>query len=82
MDRSSVKASDRADAYRKSGWTTYNPTARPYSVIKRRHVLFAGSRRLGGENHGAKLSARDISQALACFEADLRLLFLLFISSA
>jgi len=32
MDRSSVKASDRADAYRKSGWTTYNPTARPYSV--------------------------------------------------
>ena len=32
MDRSSVKISDRADAYRKSGWTTYNPTARPYSV--------------------------------------------------
>ena len=24
MDRSSVKASDRADAYRKSGWTQYN----------------------------------------------------------
>jgi hypothetical protein len=35
-----------------------------------------GSRRLGGENHGAKLRARDISRALACFEADLRLLLL------
>jgi hypothetical protein len=32
MDRSSVKTSERADAYRKSGWTTYNPTARPYSA--------------------------------------------------
>jgi hypothetical protein len=55
MDRSSVKISDRADAYGKSGWTTYNPTARPYSVdevvkerslyrqsgTKRRHVRFA-----------------------------------------
>jgi hypothetical protein len=41
MDRSSVKASDRADAYRKSGWTTYNPTARPYSadeVVKERSL--------------------------------------------
>ena len=31
MDRSSVKASDRADAYRKSGWTTYR--------IQRRHLI-------------------------------------------
>jgi len=42
MDRSSViKASDRADAYRKSGWTRYNPTARPYSadeVVKERSL--------------------------------------------
>src|ERR1044072_578739 len=31
MDRGSVRAADRAAAYRKSGWTTYSPTARPYT---------------------------------------------------
>ena len=32
MDRSSVRISDRRDAYRNSGWTTYDPNARPYSA--------------------------------------------------
>jgi len=31
MDRSSVRIADRAAAYRKSGWTTYDPTAKPYT---------------------------------------------------
>jgi hypothetical protein len=31
MDRSSVGISDRRDVYRKSGWTTYSPTAKPFS---------------------------------------------------
>jgi hypothetical protein len=41
MDRSSVRVADRAALYRKSGWTTYNPTARPYTrdeVIKERSL--------------------------------------------
>src|SRR6187200_2389767 len=29
MDRSAVRVSDRAAAYRKSGWTSYNPSAEP-----------------------------------------------------
>src|SRR4029078_1173736 len=29
MDRSSIRIADRAGAYRKAGWTTYNPTAKP-----------------------------------------------------
>jgi hypothetical protein len=31
MDRSSVRIADRAAAYRKSGWTTYDPMAKPYT---------------------------------------------------
>jgi hypothetical protein len=31
MDRSAVRAADRAAAYRKSGWTTYTPTAKPFT---------------------------------------------------
>jgi hypothetical protein len=31
MDQSAVRAADRASAYRKTGWTTYDPTAKPYS---------------------------------------------------
>jgi len=41
MDRSSVRAADRAALYRKSGWKTYNPTARPYTrdeVLKERSL--------------------------------------------
>jgi hypothetical protein len=32
MDRSAVRISDRATAYRKSGWSTYDPNARPYTA--------------------------------------------------
>src|SRR6185503_12938773 len=32
MDRSAVRISDRAAAYRKSGWSTYDPNARPYTA--------------------------------------------------
>ena len=41
MDRSSVRIADRAAAYRKSGWTTFSPTAKPYTrdeVIKERSL--------------------------------------------
>lgn len=31
MDQSSVRVSDRAAAYRKSGWTKYDPAAAPFS---------------------------------------------------
>jgi hypothetical protein len=31
MDRSSVRAADRAAAYRKAGWTKYDPTAKPFT---------------------------------------------------
>lgn len=31
MDRSSVRIADRAAAYRKAGWSSYNPNARPYT---------------------------------------------------
>jgi hypothetical protein len=31
MDRSAVRAADRAAVYRKSGWTTYDPTAKPFT---------------------------------------------------
>jgi hypothetical protein len=39
MDRSAVAVTDRMAAYRKSGWTTFSPTAKPYTrdeVIKER----------------------------------------------
>jgi hypothetical protein len=39
MDRSAVQVADRMAAYRKSGWTTFSPTAKPYTrdeVIKER----------------------------------------------
>jgi len=32
MDRSAVRVSDRAAAYRKSGWSTYDPKAKPYTA--------------------------------------------------
>jgi len=32
MDRSAVRISDRAAAYRKSGWSTYDPKAKPYTA--------------------------------------------------
>ena len=41
MDRSSVRVADRAAAYRKSGWTTYDPSARPFTrdeVIRERSL--------------------------------------------
>jgi hypothetical protein len=31
MDRSAVRVADRAASYRKAGWTTYTPTAKPYT---------------------------------------------------
>ena len=41
MDRSSVRVADRGALYRKSGWTTYNPAAKPYTadeVLKERSL--------------------------------------------
>lgn len=41
MDRSSVRVADRAAAYRKSGWTAYSPSAKPYTrdeVIRERSL--------------------------------------------
>jgi hypothetical protein len=41
MDRASVRVADRATAYRKSGWTTYDPTAKPLTrdeVIRERSL--------------------------------------------
>src|SRR4029078_3659005 len=41
MDRSSVRVADRAAAYRKSGWTTYDPSARPFArdeVVRERSL--------------------------------------------
>jgi hypothetical protein len=32
MDRSAVRISERAAAYRKSGWSSYDPQARPYTA--------------------------------------------------
>jgi hypothetical protein len=32
MDRSAVRIADRAAAYRKSGWSTYDPNAKPYTA--------------------------------------------------
>jgi hypothetical protein len=31
MDRSSVRVADRAAAWRKSGWATYDPSAKPFT---------------------------------------------------
>lgn len=39
MSQSAIQAADRAAAYRKSGWTTYTPTAKPFTrdeVIRER----------------------------------------------
>jgi hypothetical protein len=41
MDQSAVRISDRAAAYRKSGWTTFDPAAPPYTkeqIIKERSM--------------------------------------------
>ena len=41
MDRGAVAASDRAAAYRKSGWTKYDPAAKPFTrdeVLKERSL--------------------------------------------
>jgi hypothetical protein len=32
MDRSAIQVTDRAAAYRKSGWTTFDPNASPYTA--------------------------------------------------
>jgi hypothetical protein len=32
LDRSAVRIADRAAAYRKSGWSTYDPNAKPYTA--------------------------------------------------
>jgi hypothetical protein len=42
MDRSSVRVSDRAAAYRKSGWTRFDPTSRPYTAdqVKKERSLY------------------------------------------
>ena len=42
MDRSSVRIADRAAAYRKSGWTTFDPNAKPYTVdeVNRERSLY------------------------------------------
>ena len=41
MDRSAVRITDRAAAYRKAGWSTYDPNAKPYTadeVIRERSL--------------------------------------------
>jgi hypothetical protein len=41
MDRSSVRVADRLVAYRKSGWTKYDPAAKPFTrdeVIRERSL--------------------------------------------
>jgi hypothetical protein len=41
MDRSAVRVADRAATYRKAGWTSYSPSAKPYTrdeVIKERSL--------------------------------------------
>ena len=42
MDRSSVRVSDRAAAYRKSGWTRFDPSSTPYSAdqVKKERSLY------------------------------------------
>jgi hypothetical protein len=42
MDRSAVKIADRAAAYRKSGWSTYDPNAKPFSPdeVERERSLY------------------------------------------
>ena len=42
MDRSSVRISDRAAAYRKSGWETFDPASKPYTAdqVKRERSLY------------------------------------------
>jgi len=32
MDRSAVRVADRAAAYRKSGWKSFDPNAKPYNA--------------------------------------------------
>jgi hypothetical protein len=42
MDRSSVKVADRTAAYRKAGWTSFDPRATPYSPeqVRRERELY------------------------------------------
>jgi hypothetical protein len=42
MDRSAVRIADRAAAYRKSGWSTYDPKAKPYTAdeVERERSLY------------------------------------------
>jgi hypothetical protein len=42
MDRSSVRVADRAEAYRKSGWKTFDPNATPYNAdqVKNERSLY------------------------------------------
>jgi hypothetical protein len=42
MDRSAVRVSDRAAAYRKSGWTRFDPASTPYTVeqVKKERSLY------------------------------------------
>jgi hypothetical protein len=45
LDRSAVRTTDRAAAYRKSGWTNYDPTAKPYTAdeVARERALYRES---------------------------------------
>jgi hypothetical protein len=42
MDRSAVRVTDRATAYRNSGWKTFDPNAAPYSAdqVKKERSLY------------------------------------------
>jgi hypothetical protein len=42
MDRSAVRVADRAEAYRKSGWKAFDPTATPYNAdqVKNERSLY------------------------------------------
>ena len=42
MDRSAVRVADRAAAYRKSGWTRFDPASKPYTVdeVRKERTLY------------------------------------------
>src|SRR5688572_29210003 len=46
MDRSSVRLADRATAYRKSGWTSFDPKASPYTAdqVRKERQLYGSAR--------------------------------------
>jgi hypothetical protein len=46
MDRSAVRVADRAAAYRKSGWKTFDPNATPYAPMEEKLCIFGAAQKL------------------------------------